>query len=99
MQSKNKRLETVAKSSQDDAAEKDSKYQQAKSTLTALQSKHDVLEVEVTTLRTKLVTETEDLVKRNAEMESQLSSLKKAKGHVESLLLASGDDSESGAVA
>jgi len=31
-------------------------------------------------------------------MESQLSSLKKAKGHVESLLLASGDDSESGTV-
>ena len=51
---------------------------------------------DMTALRVNSSTEKEDTCKRIAELEGQVASLKKGKAHVESLLLLSGDDSESG---
>ena len=45
-----------------------------------------------------MATEREGLAARNAELETQLAAMKKAKGHMEALLLASGDDDESDTV-
>ena len=45
-----------------------------------------------------MATEREGLAARNAELETQLAAMKKAKGHMESLLLASGDEGETDTV-
>jgi len=46
----------------------------------------------------QVATEREGLAARNAELETQLAAMKKAKGHMESLLLASGDEGETDTV-
>ena len=72
------------------------KYRQHLELSTEAQTKYDVLMKDMTTLRASSSTEKDDSCKRIAELEGQIASLKKGKAHVESLLLLSGDDSESG---
>ena len=96
VQRENHQLLNTIESSRTELAATNQKYRQHLELSTEAQNKYDMLMKDMTALRVNSSTEKEDTCKRIAELEGQVASLKKGKAHVESLLLLSGDDSESG---
>ena len=92
--SKCRRAEQQLLFSQDDAADKELRYQQSRQSSAALQKRCDEAESEVLVWRGKCKS---DAVQSDATVEdlnAQLVSMKAAKAVVESLLLSSGDDDD-----
>ena len=96
VQQENRVLLDTIENSRIELAATNQKYRQHLELSKEAQNKYDVLMKDMHTLRVSSSTEQEDSCKRIADLEGQIASLKKGKAHVESLLLLSGDDSESG---
>ena len=98
VQQENRVLLDTIENGRTELAATNQKYRQHLELSTEAQNKYDVVMNDMHTLRVSASTEQEDSCKRIADLDGQIASLKKGKAHVESLLLLSGDDSESGAV-